>query len=350
MKRIISLLLLLAFCFGVLIACNDEAPPAGNDEKTLGDNGNLGDDNTNSDKGDDEIGGNNSNSGNTVITPAITIDTYLRVNAEGNPDARGEYILFGEYPQTLKADDVTITSNTDSRGYYLGSDGFYYAKMTANQRNSNYTFSSGESISNGEVYYFKVESVRWRILSEESNTLFILCDSIIENKEYDGYDGGNYSNNFAESNIRAWLNEEFYSEAFNALQKALIDTVVVDNSALTTGDPSSFEWSNNSYACDNTEDKVFLLSYSEATDATYGFSSTQYDSAYQKQVSDYARAIGAYMDTDIERYGNGWWWLRSPHYSDANNVRVVRYAISVGGGSYASGKYGVVPALRIRFQ
>ena len=43
----------------------------------------------------------------------------------------GDYIYLGEFPQTLKADDVTITDTIDARGYYLGSDGNYYAAVTA---------------------------------------------------------------------------------------------------------------------------------------------------------------------------------------------------------------------------
>ena len=83
----------------------------------------------------------------------------------------GDYIYFGEYPQTLKADDVTITSETDSRGYYLGSDGNYYAMVTADpyvdgmaaDPTSKSTFTTGASVIEGEVYYFKVEPIRWRI-------------------------------------------------------------------------------------------------------------------------------------------------------------------------------------------
>ena len=38
----------------------------------------------------------------------------------------GEYIYFGEYPQSLKADEIVISNTVDDRGYYLGNDGFYY--------------------------------------------------------------------------------------------------------------------------------------------------------------------------------------------------------------------------------
>ena len=32
------------------------------------------------------------------------------------------YVYFGEYPQTLKASDVTISETKNTKGYYLGSD------------------------------------------------------------------------------------------------------------------------------------------------------------------------------------------------------------------------------------
>ena len=50
---------------------------------------------------------------------------------EGKPSDEGEYVLFGEYPQSLKAPDVEITETVDGRGYCLGTDGEYYAKVVA---------------------------------------------------------------------------------------------------------------------------------------------------------------------------------------------------------------------------
>ena len=71
-----------------------------------------------------------------------------------------DYVYFGEYPQTLKADDVIITSDIDSRGYYLGSDGCYYAKVVATPyewyNTKECTFSTGTAVKKGSVYYFKV--------------------------------------------------------------------------------------------------------------------------------------------------------------------------------------------------
>ena len=256
----------------------------------------------------------------------------------------GQYIYFGEYPQTLKADSVGITETVDSRGYYLGTDGFYYAKVVANPFGSGYTFSRGEAVTSGTAYYFKVEPIRWRILSEKSDSALILCDSIIANMAYDGYDSGRFSNSYKESDVRAWLNSEFYSTAFNDLQREMILTTTVDNS------PSSTGYSYNEYACENTDDKIFLPSYKEVTDGDYGFSSgaASYDNARGMEVSDYARATGAWMSVGTTYYGNGYWWLRSPDYYSKNDVR------RVNSDGYIADYYhvtnadlGVVPALRI---
>ena len=41
----------------------------------------------------------------------------------------GKSVIIGEFPQTVKSSNVEITSKIDDRGYYLGSDGCYYAKQ-----------------------------------------------------------------------------------------------------------------------------------------------------------------------------------------------------------------------------
>lgn len=247
-------------------------------------------------------------------------------------------ILFGEYPQTIKDSSVTITTTTDERGYYLGSDGEWYAKVTATPYGSSYTFSTGTTVTSGTVYYFKVEPIRWRILSESDGTAFILCDSIIANHRYDIS-----SNNYMNSEIRQWLNEQFYETAFDELQREIILTTTVDNSAYSTGD------SSNQYACANTSDKIFLLSYREVVNSSYGFSTSTSSSATREMLtSDYSRATGAYMNTSSSYYGNGYWWLRSPGYYYSYYARYVYDAGYVDSLSVDNTHRGVVPALQIQ--
>ena len=249
----------------------------------------------------------------------------------------GDYIYFGEYPQTIKAVDVEITSTVDERGYYLGSDGFRYAGVTASPFSSVYTFSSGSEVVEGDVYYFKVEPIRWRILSTDGETALIVCDSIIANQAYDAYNNGNYSNNYANSDIRAWLNATFYETAFSELQREIILTTTVDNSATSTG------YSSNPYACEDTEDNIFLLSYLELVTYMPNYADCE------METSDYSRATGAYMYDSSSYYGNGYWWLRSPNYIHREFARHV----DGGGGisdyyhSVYNSYYGVVAALQI---
>ena len=259
-------------------------------------------------------------------------------------------IRFGEYPQTIKTDNVDITSTMDARGYYLGSDGAYYAKVIATPHEDDYTFSNGEYVRKGETYYFKVEPISWQTLSEESGVSLVLCDSIIANRRY-----ATNSNNYAESEIRAWLNNEFYRTAFDSLQQSMIEVTEVDNSARSTnpdGNPTQWNNGENEYACQNTIEKIFLLSEREVTMVDYGFSS--YDdygatTARRRQACDYARATGIWLSTEPSDYYNGWWWLRSPTYRGCDLVRVVNddgYVRTNSNVYHNDG--GVVPAMRIR--
>ena len=162
----------------------------------------------------------------------------------------------------------------------------------------------------------------------------IVCDSIIANKAYDNDD-----NSYKDSDVRAWLNAEFYNTAFTDLQREIILTTTVDNSVSSTGTAT------NPYACEDTDDKIFLLSHKEVTNTDYGFVSrdSASDSAREMNPSDYSRATGAY----VSDAGTGYWWLRSPNYSDKTGARYV-YGGAADYSYYVSFvNCGVVPALRI---
>ena len=297
------------------------------------------------------------NTGNVTLyakwsdTSTKATANYMRVNENNEADKNGSYILFGQYPQTIKAEGVTVGDTADKDGYYLGSDGERYAKVVADPYNSGYTFSDNSSVTSGNTYYFKVEPIRWRILSESGGKVFILCDSIIANHYYHHTTSSTtiegekvYANNYKHSDIRAWLNDEFYKTAFGELQQALIATTEVDNSVESTG------YSSNPYACENTNDKIFLLSYSEVVNIDYGFASSPstYNAARRMLTSDFSRATGAYMNTNSSYYGNGWWWLRSPNYYGSYNARHVGIDGNVYYYSSVYGdNYGVVPALNL---
>ncbi|MBR3863678.1 MAG: hypothetical protein IKJ19_00995 [Clostridia bacterium] len=266
------------------------------------------------------------------------------------------YLYFGRYPQTIKAENVTITSTINENGYCLGSDGEWYAKITvANQpyNASNYAFTNGISVNTGDTHYFKLEPIKWQILANDGESVSVVCASIIVNKPYD--DG---SNNYAQSKIRAWLNDEFYNTAFNNLQKELILTTEVDNSAESAGYPTSeYGLEVNNHVSANTHDKIYLLSYQEILAFNEACKNAK---MLERLTSDYARAMGAEMITTTQYYGNGFWWLRSPKFGELAGggldfihtspcARLVWADGNITGVSDVFTEHiGVVPALQIR--
>ena len=293
----------------------------------------------------------------------------------------GDTIYFGEYPQskvtdsglqdTLTAKAGTLPTSADAQawtsyGYYENgsvSNYMWYIDVTEDgaryrgvyftsyrpywpsysSSSSSNTYQDDNGYATGTVYWFKYEPIAWTVLSEGDGKAMLLCNMIIDSQQYD-YEDGTYSNNYAESTIRAWLNDEFYNTAFNDLQRSIILTTTVDNSAEST------VHSSNPYACEDTEDKMFLLSYAEVTNSAYGFASSAgtYDAARQKQPTDYAQAQGAYTHSGGSYDGNGYWWLRSPfnYYSNSANGVYIDSDASRNASAYTT-YLGIVPALRI---
>ncbi|MBR1677097.1 MAG: hypothetical protein IJ706_07310 [Clostridia bacterium] len=247
------------------------------------------------------------------------------------------------------------------RGVYFTSYRPYYTYYSSSEDHTNQD-NNGYYISN--VYWFKYEPIKWRILEKTTSNgktyATILCEMIIDSQEYNytsnsrTIDGKKvYANNYAYSCIRAWLNDNFYNTAFNGHQQSLIQTVEVDNSARSTNpDNNATQWNsgNNIYACENTNDKVWLLSEQEVTRAAYGFSTSysEYDTVRRKKTTAYAQCQGARTITYSNYAGNGWWWLRSPYYDHDDDAGVVLhdyYAGSLSSVDYTGN--GVCPALQI---
>lgn len=311
-------------------------------------------------------------------------------------------ITFGSYPQTKVTDQtLSTTLNTKagnlptaensqgwtSYGYYISSSneidymwyidiieggekyrGVYFTSYRPNRVNFSSSTSESSQDDNGylvstdsetHIYWFKYEPICWTILStnEANGTALILCDMIIDSQayqdeyRYDTENGksynssenipeGTYANNYKYSTIRKWLNETFYETAFNTLQKALVIETNVDNSVESTG------YTTNDYACEDTKDKVFLLSYKEATNADYGLNTT---TVRQKKTTDYAQAQGALMRIESDYPLNGSWWLRSISYNHSDYARAVYNGGDISNdGPVMHVGCGVVPVLQIQ--
>ncbi len=231
-------------------------------------------------------------------------------------DNDSKTVTYGLYPQAHVSDTTILTelnklTTTESNGWYLYND-TYYAKLTAKPYSSGYTFDDKTTIVSGTTYWFKCEPIKWKILETSDNTYTLLSTVLLDAHRYDSS-----SNNYANSEIRDWLNGTFLNSAFN-LDSSLIQKTTVDNSASTTNS------SSNSYACSNTNDKIYLLSYRDYLKTSYGFtSSTSLTTTRECKTTDYARANGARYNTDSSYLYNGWYWTRSPYSGNSYNASSV---------------------------
>ena len=311
----------------------------------------------------------------------ITITTTITYTREENK------IYYGTYPQTEVSDDTLINelnvlagtkpTSTDSYNwtdyhYYISSsitsfmfyqdidydnDGTYdYRGVYFTQYRPCYYFDSSSNscqeingYSTNTIYWFNYDPIEWDILEEKDGKAFIIANLILDSQDYypssdtsafshNGDTG--YANNYELSNVRKWLNETFYNTAFIDLQESLIETTIVDNSVASTGQ------SSNSYVCNNTNDKMFLLSYIEAT--TYYTSPTD----IRAIGTDYAKAQG--LSLYVNTFTNDFSWLSRTPY-EGNSVMYAACVRIVDGDSFCCGDvfctaWGVRPACWINLK
>lgn len=227
-------------------------------------------------------------------------------------------IQYGLYPQTNINDNELISKlneldTPEENGWYLYEDE-YYAKTVATPYRSNYAFHNGTSIISGETYWFKCEPITWNILSNEDGVYYLLSSLLLDSHRYNefyyGIKDGHYANNYKCSEIREWLNDDFYNTAFNLNDSHILITTV-DNSAATTERPI------NPFACEDTEDKIFFPSYADYVNPSYGFT---YDARRCCSTTDWARAKGIYYYIDD---GYAHYWTRSPDEYDGHYAQMV---------------------------
>ena len=288
----------------------------------------------------------------------------------------GDYIYFGHWPQTCERDETVIAQLNAIAGKpplprdkenpynweshegttYMWQknviyNGTKYLGVQMNDYRASGVYSLRSYImKNGyftfEVYWFKYEPIKWRILTTSGNSAFIMSDIALDSfsiqpdrkseirgdllasyNNSTGVPDGTYANNWEYCFLRGWLNETFYNEVFNSLQKEIIKTTRLDNTARSCNpneDPKYYGYGENAgknkFAdqCNNTDDKIFLLSLRDVTTTAYGFNKDVLveDSARNLQATDFAKLHGAPMNTNDKKYVT--WYTRSPAPANGN--------------------------------
>ena len=201
--------------------------------------------------------------------------------------------------------DLDLDGKYDYRGVCFNS----YRPYNINHESiESMTYQDENEFELNTKYWFKYQPIEWDILKEyEGDEALIITNLMIDSQEFylncdtDKFDhnGGNgYSNNYELSNIRIWLNQTFYENAFSTNDKKIINTKTVNNSQT----PSK-------YSSNNTEDKIKLLSSEE-----YGFYYKDAEKAKAKGTG-YAKSQGLWVNTSIVNTGFSEWMLRTASYN-----------------------------------
>ena len=257
-------------------------------------------------------------------------DTAITDQLNAQAPGWDDWTSYGYCIGTGTRDDGTMTAKNYMRYVDIALDGNkyrgvkfteyrpYYIGYTSTAYNSN---QDDNGYNTDTTYWFKFEPLQWRVLDPAFG--LVLSETIIDSQAYNNYilKSGNYygnaektyyANNYAESSIRAWLNDDFYNTAFSAAQQNIIETTALENKAFST--------SCSQYDSASTNDKFFFLTYDDALNTSYGFSSSYSTTDLNRRTcgSDYAKCQGLYVTTStdskcLDAKGDkcSYWWLRS---------------------------------------
>ena len=148
--------------------------------------------------------------------------------------------------------------------------------------------------------------IEWLVLARDGNKALLLSRYGLDAKPYNEEC---VDITWEKCTMRTWLNGTFLNKAFTAQEQTGILMTNVDN-----GSSQGYsKWSTS--GGNNTQDRVFLLSYAEANK----YLGVTYDDSKntKSRVAPTAYAIKQGANTsDINKTADGaaagWWWLRSP--------------------------------------
>ena len=294
-----------------------------------------------------------------VPIDGIEINVEFSIYSKTN-DEDTNYIYFGAYPQTL-VDDNTLTSSLnklagtlpnedgdhkwidyefynegviESYAWYIDIDlnndgiydyrGVYFLKYrpTSCQAPSTSSDVCNYGYQINQVYWFKYEPIKWKVLKTTNNKALIWTDSIIDVNHFQYIDPENivedhcnamhyhngvkaYMADYRASDIRLWLMNKFYNSAFSGIEKTIIEN---SNTLLFERMPY--------YGYLN--DKVLLLSMYDFEEV---FGLGNFDETSSKLPTDYSKCMGSPIVKNIHDESAYTWWSLTPSTSYMDCIR-----------------------------
>lgn len=274
-------------------------------------------------------------------SPANPVHHCTKKN-DGTDYTDWSYVYFGSYPQSEVTGDALTAAIT---GAVYDNNGDAWVSGTKYRRIRRSDTNNTDYFGSKAYRYFKWERIKWRVLQNDGNTLFVVADKGLDCKNHNEV---RKSITWENCTLREWLNNDFYGIAFSSAEQG----AVVGQTVVNEDNPY-----DNAEGGNNTNDKVYLLSIGEVTNPYYGFCEDRgtHSASRWMQRSDFAQARGAYTYSSSDTGGNAntYWWLRSPYddYDTFTAANVDPYGSlcsrAYNMGSYFIDFYTVAPALHI---
>lgn len=184
------------------------------------------------------------------------------------------------------------------------------------------TYEQDNNLNNG------MEEIEWIVLDKSDGYVLLLSRYALDCVPYHNLNTGITWENCS---LRKWLNGTFINTAFSTEEQKYIRETIVS--------PERNPSYRNTNPGNQTTDKAFLLSYSEAN--SYFIN----NDARMCQATAYAQANGAYVAGN----GNCWWWLRTQ--GDDTNAAMAVFAFGnfhEPGHDVSAPRDAVRPAIWVR--
>ena len=179
------------------------------------------------------------------------------------------------------------------------------------------TYEQDNDLANGP------EPIEWQYIGDRDGHKYLLSKYVLDHKYYNNED---VDVTWETCTLREWLNNEFYNTAFTAADKQRIVMAHNEN-------PDSYElFVDNGTGAEggnDTDDRIFLLSWTEARDYLDGklqkyieskeeHAKYNYNQKLLCKATAYAEALGVSVVNNLDScdppdmLGCCSWWLRSP--------------------------------------
>ena len=242
---------------------------------------------------------------------SLIVDKYFKVDTKNTTDTSDDTVTMWS-GWDRKVDVINPTTRTYTIKFIVKTSTISLAKngvypLNATDKDGNRAIKWRYMSTNADGSAQFVAQYSWEECLWNDCDMYTYTTTKPESYAYDFVSGQttvyamyNKSNDYSTSYIHKYLNSTNYLNSIFTSSENYPSLTNVDNSKVST------KCSDNPYVCENTNDYLYLLSYSDITNPEYGFATRVSRRCYDL-TGGYYNSDGSFTSGQY-----GWYWLRSP--------------------------------------